>query len=383
MGSTDKSSPTQVMSPRTTSSQRLTSSSIRSPWTSNGSPSNGSPRTWITTMPQSVRCSLTYTENKSITPSEKACLLVSRRRQCPIERSNPLLKQWQKAMLERGNPLLKQWQKAMIERGNPLLKQVKNKNPEHAQIRTLLDRQREQILADCQTEIRKHKFQADYDRRSTQKVSETIESQPEELHRAQADGRRRQDHQLLHEKLLKQNWDLREAHEGIEAISGFHIRHNCKKKIVRRPRQYPWTHWQDTGLAKWNWLYEWFKRFSRCWISTQWTFPRYQSTCLFLTSSSSWWTAKPFKRNAEPQRWAAKHLGHAWFFGIRFLQIQFASSTAPFPQELDPQSSGISEPTHSSTAEKNENRTPVQDQRCQSRPSAKNSVIPCEGDSSK
>ena len=33
------------------------------------------------------------TENKSITPSEMACLLVSRRRQCPIERSNPLLSQ--------------------------------------------------------------------------------------------------------------------------------------------------------------------------------------------------------------------------------------------------------------------------------------------------
>ena len=44
-------------------------------------------------------------------------------------------------------------------------------------------------------------------------MSETIESQREELHRAQAEGRRRQDHQLLHEQLLKQNWDLREAHE--------------------------------------------------------------------------------------------------------------------------------------------------------------------------
>ena len=42
---------------------------------------------------QSVRCSSKRTENKSITPSEKACLLVSRRRQCPIERGNPLLKQ--------------------------------------------------------------------------------------------------------------------------------------------------------------------------------------------------------------------------------------------------------------------------------------------------
>ena len=44
-------------------------------------------------------------------------------------------------------------------------------------------------------------------------MSETIESQQEELHRAQTEERRRQDHQLLHEQLLKQNWDLREAHE--------------------------------------------------------------------------------------------------------------------------------------------------------------------------
>ena len=71
----------------------------------------------------------------------------------------------------------------------------------------------EQILADCQAEIRKHEFQADHDRRSIQKLSETIESQQEELHRAQAEERRRQDHQLLHEQSLKQNRDLREVHE--------------------------------------------------------------------------------------------------------------------------------------------------------------------------
>ena len=56
-----------------------------------------------------------------------------------------------------------------------------------------------------------------------------------------------------------------------------------------------------------------------------------------------------------------------------------ASSSAPYPQELNPWISGLSEPIHSSTAEKNENRTPIQDQRCQPGPSAKNSVIPSEG----
>ena len=63
--------------------------------------------------------------------------------------------------------------------------------------------------------------------------------------------------------------------------------------------------------------------------------------------------------------------------------IPVASSTAPYPQELNPWSSGISEPTHSSTAEKNENQTPVQDQRCQSGPSAKDSVILSGGHFSK
>ena len=91
--------------------------------------------------------------------------------------------------------------------------EIQRRNSESEQIRTLLDRQREQILADCQAEIRKHEFQADYDRRSIHKLNETIESQKEEIHRAQADERRRQDHQVLHEQLLKQNWDLREAHE--------------------------------------------------------------------------------------------------------------------------------------------------------------------------
>ena len=84
-------------------------------------------------------------------------------------------------------------------------------NTEHAQIRTLLDRQREQIFAECQAKIKKHEFQAKYDRRSRQKLSETIESQQEELHRAQAEERRRQYRQLLHAQFLQQNCELCEA----------------------------------------------------------------------------------------------------------------------------------------------------------------------------
>ena len=52
--------------------------------------------------------------------------------------------------------------------GQPVVKTGQTLNLEQAQIRILLDRQREQILADCQAEIRRHKFQADDDRRSIQ-----------------------------------------------------------------------------------------------------------------------------------------------------------------------------------------------------------------------
>ena len=60
-----------------------------------------------------------------------------------------------------------------------------------------------------------------------------------------------------------------------------------------------------------------------------------------------------------------------------------ASSSAPYPQESNPWSSGREELIHSSTVEKSEKQTPVQDQRCQSGQSAKSSVIRCEGDSLK
>ena len=60
-----------------------------------------------------------------------------------------------------------------------------------------------------------------------------------------------------------------------------------------------------------------------------------------------------------------------------------ASSSAPFPQELNPWSFKKSEQVHSSRAGKSENQTPVQDLRCQSGPSARNSVNPSEGGFSK
>ena len=81
-----------------------------------------------------------------------------------------------------------------------------------------------------------------------------------------------------------------------------------------------------------------------------------------------------------PQRRAAKRLGHTCFVGKRFCKsscVLFSTSSAGI-ESMEFRKRKL---IHSSTVEKNENQTPVQDQRCQSGPSAKNSVIPCEGDS--
>ena len=55
---------------------------------------------------------------------------------------------------------------------------------ENEQIRILLERQKEQILADYREELQNHEFQADYDRRSIPKLNEVIESQRGEIYRA-------------------------------------------------------------------------------------------------------------------------------------------------------------------------------------------------------
>ena len=68
--------------------------------------------------------------------------------------------------------------------------------------------------------------------------------------------------------------------------------------------------------------------------------------------------------------------------GNVFANPDDASSSAPYPQELNQWNSSIEESYHSSTVEKSQRQQQYQDQRCQSRPSAKNSVIPSEGDPS-
>ena len=110
-----------------------------------------------------------------------------------------------------GRPVVEQFDSQISNvRENP------RRSSENEQIRILLERQREQLLADCQAEIQKHEFQAEYDRRSIQKLNEVIESQRGEIYRAhQGDEQLRRDQQLPLEQLFEQNRDLRDAHEKV------------------------------------------------------------------------------------------------------------------------------------------------------------------------
>ena len=290
--------PPQVMSPTTTSLQRLTSNTPRSP--------PGSSRSLITigqTLLDACRRRADHSEEEGLS----SCLSSS----VSHDRTG----------------------QHVVCRLVSSAQETQRHNSESEQIRTLLERQREQILADCQAEIRKHEFQSDYDRRSIQKLSETIESQKEEICRAhQGDERRRQDQQLLHEQLLEQHRELREAHEKslnemeeLKRFQGSAFDTISRRKLVED---------QDTILELTGKIQELQNeincindsrdfqdaesvRSGHSHVATQpVSFP--PSTCLFPTSSSSWWNAKPFYWNAEPQRWAAKHLGHTWYMRKRF-----------------------------------------------------------------
>ena len=268
------------------------------------------------------------------------------------------------------------------------VQEIQRHSSESEQIRILLERQREQILADCQAEIRKHEFQADYDRRSIQKLNEMIESQKEEICRAhQGDERLRQDHQLLHEQLLKQNWDLREAHEKslsemeeLKRFQGSTFDTIARKKLVED---------RDTILELTGKIQELQNeincmndsrdfqdaesvRSGHSHVASQpVSFPPHPVPGGMLSRS----LGMPSRKNGPPSIWDTHGLSGNVFANPA------ASSSAPYPQELNPWSSNISE--HTSPHVMSENQTPVQDQRCQSGPSARNSVIPCEGDFSK
>ena len=260
---------------------------------------------------------------------------------------------------------------------------------QEAQIGTLLNKQKEQILAECQARINKHQFQAAYDRRSLLKLGDIVDSRQEEFHLARAEEVQQRDQQLLQGQLLQQNLELREAHqrsltemEELRKFQSSTFDTIARRKLVED---------QNTLLELSGRIQE-LQNEINCMNDSK-EFQDAES----IRSGNSHVTSQPvsFPPPSIPQGVPSRSFGvpsrrqgppSIWeTHGIsgNVFANPYASSSAPYPQELNHWSSSIEEPLHSSTVEKSERQKQDQDLRCQSGPSAKNSVILSGGDSSK
>ena len=132
------------------------------------------------------------TEDKLITPMKKVCCQLGPLSVCHARTGRPVHELSSPSSRSREKP---------------------SREVENETIRVLLERQKEQILADFRAEIHKREFQADSEKRSIQELSGIIESQRREnYHTLACDEQLRRDQLLLHEQLSEQNRDLREAH---------------------------------------------------------------------------------------------------------------------------------------------------------------------------
>ena len=221
----------------------------------------------------SKTCSIKYIERKPISLYEKTCLSVS------LSSSS--------SMSDRtGQPV-----------GDRSGRHGEHRSSE-AQIRTLLDNQKEQILAECQARINQHEFQA---------------------------ARAEEEQRLLQGQLLQQNLEFREAHQRslteMEELRKFQCSTfdtMARRKLVED---------QDTILELSGRVQE-LQNEVNCMNDSK-DFQDAES----IRSGNSHVTSRPVSFpphpipegmlrhsfvNAEPQRRAAKHLGHTWYIGKRF-----------------------------------------------------------------
>ena len=240
----------------------------------------------------------------------------------------------------------------------------------------LLEKERSDLLSQV---VRMHRLEFCW----TDKNSEFLPSARQKINRhdVQAEELQRQDQQVLHGQLLQQNLELREPHqkslsemEELKRFQGCTFDTLAKRKLVED---------RDTILELTGRIQD-LQNEINCMNDSK-EFQDAES----IRSGNSNVTSRPVsfpprpipegmlsrsftvpsRREGPPSIWDTHGKS-----GNVFVNPD-ASSSAPYPQELNQWSSSIEEPLHSSTVEKNERRTQEQDQRCQSGPSAKNSVI--------
>ena len=235
-------------------------------------------------------------------------------------------------------------------------------NSSTAQIRTLLEEQRQTILAECHARVSHHELQA-----------------------AQAEEERR----LLQGQLWQQKLDFREVHW--QSLTEMEELRKFQSSTFDTLTRQKFIEDQNTILELSGRVQELqnevncmndFKDFQdvesirsgNSYVTSRpVSFPPHPILAGMLRHSF----ATPSHREGPPSIWDTHGIS-----GNVFVNPD-ASSSAPYPQELHQWNLSLEEPFHSSTVEKSERQEQNQDLRCQSGPSAKNSVIFSGGDSSK
>ena len=232
----------------------------------------------------------------------------------------------------------------------------------NAQIRTLLDEQRQMIVAEYCEKIGHHELQT---------------------------ARAEEERQILQEELWRQQKDFREVHqqnltemEELQKFQSSTVDTLARRKLIED---------QNTIMELSGRLQE-LQNEVNCMNDSQdfqdaesvrsgnshvtnqpMLFPKHPILEGMLRPSF----VSPRRKEGPPCIWDTHGISGNVFANPH------ASSSAPYPQELNPWETTIEEPLHMSTAEKSERPEQSQDLRCQSGPSAKDSVIFSGGDSSK
>ena len=182
-----------------------------------------------------------------------------------------------------------------IERMVDRSRKPDERNSSNAQIKTLLEEQRQTIIAEYREKVSHH-----------------------ELHAAHAEEER----PLLQGQLWRQKLEFREAHqqsltemEKLRKFQSSTFDTIARRKLIED---------QNTILELSGRVQE-LQNEVNCMNDSKdfqdaesVRFLRYQSTFVIPTSPDTWRHVEAFIRIAEPQRRAAKHLGHTWYIGKRF-----------------------------------------------------------------
>ena len=231
-----------------------------------------------------------------------------------------------------------------------------------AQIRTLFDEQRRTIIAECCEKVSHHELQA---------------------------ARAEQERKILQEELWRQQKDFREAHQ--QSLTEMEELRKFQSSTFDTLTRQKLIEDQNTILELSGRVQE-LQNEVNCMNDSK-DFQDAES----VRSGNSHVTSRPVsfpphpipdgmlrhsfvsprRKEGPPSIWDTHGISGNVFANPH------ASSSAPYPQELNQWNSSIEDPLHSSTVEKSERPEQNQDLRCQSGPSAKNSVIFSGGDYSK